>query len=515
MTSATTSRTPEGAAARDDVDVLIIGAGISGIGMASHLRARRPGTSFAILEARDEIGGTWSLFRYPGIRSDSDMPTFGFGFRPWTHRKSIADGHLILDYLRRTAAENDLTRHVRLGHRVTGADFSTQTGRWTVTAQRSGGRGTVRFTARFLFVGTGPYDHDAGFTPEFTGVEDFAGQVVHPQRWPHELDYAGKRVVVIGSGATAVTLIPSMARTAAHVTMLQRSPGYVFSMPAQDAVAQVLRRLLGTRRAHELIRRKNVFVTRGLYKACRRAPKLTRRLLIAGVRRRLPRHFDVDTHFTPHYAPWDQRLCVVPDGDLFRAISAGRASVVTDHVDRFTETGIRLRSGQELAADVVVTATGLTMAVFGKIRLSVDEQRVHVPDTTAYKAMMLSGVPNFVFALGYTNLSWTLKVDLVCEHFCRLLDHMDAHGHTTVEPVLNDPTMDRLPYMDLTSGYVQRGIGMFPRRGTEGPWTVEMAYEKDIERLREEPVDDHALRFTRTAAPAAPTRSASRSEGAS
>ncbi|MFE5595681.1 flavin-containing monooxygenase [Streptomyces sp. NPDC056549] len=514
MTRTPTSRTPAGAAAQDDVDVLIIGAGISGIGMGSHLRAHRPGTSFAILEARDEVGGTWSLFQYPGIRSDSDMPTFGFGFRPWTHQKSIADGHLILDYLRQTVAENDLTGHIRLGHRVIGADFSTATGRWTVTAQQSGGRETVRFTARFLFVGTGPYDHDAGFTPEFPGIADYAGHVVHPQHWPHELDHTGKRVVVIGSGATAVTLIPSMARTAAHVTMLQRSPSYVFSMPAKDAIADALRTLLGHRRAHEVIRRKNVFVTRGLFKACRRAPKLTRKLLIAGVRRQLPRHFDVDTHFTPHYAPWDQRLCVVPNGDLFKAISSGRASVVTDHIERFTETGIRLKSGQELTADVVVTATGLTMAVFGKIRLSIDKQQVHVPDTTAYKAMMLSGVPNFVFALGYTNLSWTLKVDLVCEHFCRLLDHMDTHGYTAVEPVLTDPTMDRLPYMDLTSGYVRRGIGTFPRRGTKGPWTVEMAYEKDIERLREEPVDDDALRFTRSPAPAAPARSRSRSEGA-
>lgn len=478
------------------LDVLIIGAGISGIGAAAQLRARRPGTSFAILEARDSIGGTWSLFQYPGVRSDSDMPTFGYGFKPWTHRKSIADGHLILDYLRQTVHDNGLSDHVRFRHRVTAAEFSTSTGRWTVTVKEPGVRKKTQFTARFLFLGTGMYDHDAGHTPRFEGVNEFAGHVVHPQQWPRDLDYTGKHVVVIGSGATAVTLVPSMADRAGHVTMLQRSPGYIFSLPAEDAVAHALRRLLGHRRAHRIVRRKNVLVTRGLYKACRRAPRLMRRVLIGHVRRRLPRHYDVGTHFTPNYAPWDQRLCVVPDGDLFKAISAGRASVVTDRIDRFTQTGIRLESGQELAADIIVTATGLNMSPFGKVALSVDGRPVAAANTTAYKAMMLSGVPNLVFALGYTNLSWTLKVDLVCEHFCRLLDHMDAHGHSVVEPVLDDPAMERVPYLDLTSNYVRRAIGAFPRAGTSGPWTVEMAYEKDVERLRNGPVDDPVLRFT-------------------
>ncbi|MCT7352811.1 NAD(P)/FAD-dependent oxidoreductase [Streptomyces sp. 15-116A] len=491
MTNTTTSRTPSA-----DVDVLIVGAGISGIGAASHLKTRRPGTTFAILEGRDSIGGTWDLFQYPGIRSDSDMPTFGYGFKPWAHRTSIADGHLILDYLRQTVTEHGLARHIRFGHRVVSAEFSSTTGRWTVTAQQSGSRKKARFTARFLFLGTGMYDHDAGYTPPFTGVEDFAGTVIHPQHWPEDLDHTGKRVIVIGSGATAITLIPSMARTAEHVTMLQRSPSYVFSVPAQDSLAHALRKLLGHKRAHEIVRRKNIMFTRGVYKASRRMPKLMRRLLIANVRRQLPRHFDVATHFTPRYDPWDQRLCVVPDGDLFKAISAGRASVVTDHIDRFTRTGIRLKSGQELTADIIVTATGLTMSPFGKIRLSVDGRETKPSDTMAYKAMMLSGVPNLAFALGYTNLSWTLKVDLVCEHFCRLLDHMDAHGYDTVEPVLDDPSVERVPYMDLTSNYVRRGIGQFPRAGTHGPWTVEMAYEKDIERLREGPVEDPALRFT-------------------
>ncbi|MEU9294390.1 NAD(P)/FAD-dependent oxidoreductase [Streptomyces sp. NPDC048266] len=495
MTNTTTSRTPSGDA-HADVDVLIIGAGISGIGAASHLKARRPGTSFAILEGRDSIGGTWDLFRYPGIRSDSDMPTFGYGFKPWAHRKSIADGHLILDYLRQTVAEYGLARHIRFGHRVVSAEFSSAKGRWTVTAQQPGSRKRAKFTARFLFLGTGMYDHDAGFTPRFTGIEDFGGTVIHPQHWPEDLDHTGKRVIVIGSGATAITLIPSMARTAGHVTMLQRSPSYVFSVPAHDAMAHTLRKVLGHKRAHRIVRRKNIMFTRAVYKASRRMPKLMRGLLIANVRRQLPRHFDVETHFTPRYAPWDQRLCVVPDGDLFKAISAGRASVVTDHIDRFTESGIRLTSGQELPADVIVTATGLTMSPFGKIRLSVDGRETKPSDTMAYKAMMLSGVPNLAFALGYTNLSWTLKVDLVCEHFCRLLDHMDAHGYDTVEPVLDDPAVTRVPYMDLNSNYVLRGIGEFPRAGTSGPWTVEMAYERDVERLREGPVEDGALRFT-------------------
>ncbi|EFF88730.1 flavin-binding family monooxygenase [Streptomyces sp. e14] len=488
--------TPTSGTQSRDVDVLIIGAGISGIGAACHLKARRPGTTFALLEARDSIGGTWDLFRYPGIRSDSDMPTYGFGFRPWTHRKSIADGHIILDYLQQTVTENGLGPYIRLGHRVLGAEFSSAQGRWTVTVQHSRTGEETTFTARFLFLGTGMYDHDSGYTPQFTGVEDFAGQVIHPQQWPEDLDHTGKRVVVIGSGATAVTLIPSMARTADHVTMLQRSPGYIFSVPAADPVTNALNRLLGHRRAQGIVRRKNIMVTRGLYKACRRAPKLMRTLLIANVRRQLPKGFDVGTHFTPHYDPWDQRLCVVPDGDLFKAISAGRASVVTDRIDRFTKRGIRLASGHELAADIVVTATGLVILPFGKIHFSVDGRPVDPPATTAYKAMMLSGMPNLVFALGYTNLSWTLKTDLVCEHFCRLLDHMDAHDYRTVEPVLDDPHMQRVPYLDLKSNYVQRGIRKFPRAGTYGPWTVEMAYEKDVKRLREGPVDNSSLRFT-------------------
>jgi cation diffusion facilitator CzcD-associated flavoprotein CzcO len=478
-----------------EFDVLIIGAGISGIGAAYHLKTRRPGTSFTVLEGRDCIGGTWSLFQYPGVRSDSDMPTFGYGFKPWTHRESIASGRTILEYLQQTVDENRLDAHIRFEHHVIDARFDSSQARWTVTAEQPNGRQTT-FTARFLFLGTGYYDYEAGFTPEFPGRDDFEGRIVHPQQWPTDLDYANRRVVVIGSGATAVTLIPAMATEARHVTMLQRSPSYVFSIPAEDPVANILNRVLGHTRASTLIRRKNIALARGLFKACKRAPRLMRKLLIANVARQLPEHFDVDTHFTPAYDPWDQRLCMVPNGDLFQALSSGRASVVTDRIDRFTRTGILLESGQELTADIIVTATGLNMTPFGKIPLTVDGAPVHLPDTTIFKAMMLSGVPNLVFAVGYTNISWTLKVDLVCEHFCRLLDYMDTHGHTTVEPVLDDPNMQRVPAMDMSSGYVQRAIATFPRGGTSGPWSFAHAYEIDAERLRNGPVADDALTFS-------------------
>ncbi|ORA31493.1 flavin-containing monooxygenase [Mycobacterium aquaticum] len=479
-----------------DFDVLIVGAGISGIGAAYHLKTFRPDTTFAVLEGRDSIGGTWSLHRYPGIRSDSDMPTFGYSFRPWTHRKAIADGHIILDYLQQTVDEFALGEHIRFGTKVSAANFDTTQGIWTVcTTDPVTGESTT-LTSRFLFLGTGYYDYDEPFIPDFACRDDFGGQVVHPQQWPTGLDYTGKRVVVIGSGATAVTLIPAMADKTAHITMLQRSPSYVFSIPASDPVANVLNGILGHKRASRIIRRKNVALGRGLFKACQRWPRLMRTLLIGRVRMQVPKHFDVDTHFTPRYNPWEQRLAMVPNGDLFKTISAGKASVVTDRIDRFTKTGILLESGQELTADIIVTATGLNMAPFGKIQLSVDRRPVSLPDTTAYKAMMLSGVPNFAYAVGYTNIAWTLKVELVCEHFCRLLDYMDAHGHGTVVPVFDDPVMDRVPMMDMTSGYVQRAIAKFPRAGTSGPWTLRHAYEIDVARLRHGPVEDAALRFT-------------------
>jgi cation diffusion facilitator CzcD-associated flavoprotein CzcO len=483
-----------------DLDVLIIGAGISGIGAAYHLTTARPGTRFAILDGRRAIGGTWDLFRYPGIRSDSDMPTFGFGFKPWTHKDSIAAADAILEYLGETVSENRLGQYIRFGHHVLSADFSSSTARWTVIARREGSGETVQLTARFLFCGTGYYDYEAGFTPEFDGVEEFAGEVVHPQHWPEDLDYAGKRVVVIGSGATAVTLLPAMAETAGHVTMLQRSPSYVLSLPAADPIANALIRLIGPRRAYRITRRKNIVIQRGIYKLARRYPKAVRRLLMGDARRRLPDGYDVDTHFNPRYDPWDQRLCIVPGGDLFAAITSGQASVVTDRIERFTTNGILLASGRELEADIVITATGLNLLPLGGIELSVDAVPVNLAETTVYKSMMLSDVPNFAFAIGYTNASWTLKVDLVCEHFCRLLDHMDARGVSTVVPVCNEVTMERRPLLDLSSGYVERAIDRFPKAGTLGPWTAAMAYEADVARLQSGPIEDPALVF-RTAKP--------------
>jgi cation diffusion facilitator CzcD-associated flavoprotein CzcO len=475
-------------------DVLIIGAGISGIGAAHHLTAHRPGTTFAILDGRDRIGGTWSLFRYPGLRSDSDMPTFGFGFRPWTHRKSIAEADVILEYLHGTIADAGLEDHFRFGHQVESARFSSETGTWTVVCRRPDGD-VVELTSRFVFSGTGYYDPAAGYTPAFAGVEDFQGRVVHPQAWPEDLDHAGKRIVVIGSGATAVTLVPALAETAGHVTMLQRSPSYVLSLPSEDPSAKLLNRLLGPERGYRATRRKNIAIQRGIYRLAQRYPKAVRRLLMADVRRRLPKGFDVDTHFNPAYDPWDQRLCMVPDGDFFEAISRGDASIVTDTIDRFTPRGILLTSGRELEADIIVTATGLNLLAFGGIELEVDGEPVDLAQATIFKSMMLSDVPNLVVAFGYTNASWTLKVDLVCEHFCRLLDHMDARGLTTVVPVPADPAMERVPLLDLSTGYVQRGIDHFPKAGTRGPWTVQMAYEDDVARLRDGPVDDPELRF--------------------
>jgi monooxygenase len=478
-----------------DVDVLIIGAGISGIGAAYHLQDERPGTSYAILEAREAIGGTWDLFRYPGIRSDSDLHTFGYAFKPWTDDKAIADGDAIRDYIEETARENGIDRNIRFGHKATRAEWSSETATWTVEVERVDSGETVTMTARWLFGATGYYRYDEGFTPHFEGTDRFAGRIVHPQHWPEDLDYAGKRVVVIGSGATAVTLVPAMARTAAHVTMLQRSPSYVVPLPERDAVANGLRRRLGERRAYDLTRRKNIWRQAAVYKLSRRFPNLVRRVIRNVNAKLLPEGYPVDVHFKPSYDPWDQRLCVVPDGDLYKALHRDTASIVTDRIETFTERGLKLESGQELEADIVVTATGLNLLAFGGLDLVVDGEPVELSEKVAYKAMMLSGVPNFAYAVGYTNASWTLKVDIVCEHFCRLLDHLDAQGADAAVPELPEGEMNTRPLMDLQSGYVQRALDRFPRQGELGPWTVAMSYAKDVKRLRHEPVADDALRL--------------------
>jgi cation diffusion facilitator CzcD-associated flavoprotein CzcO len=478
-------------------DVLIVGAGISGIGAAYHLKRNLPGKTFAILEARDAIGGTWDLFRYPGIRSDSDLHTFGYEFKPWTSENAIAGAHEILAYLEEAVEENELRRHIRFGHKLISADWSSADARWTVTVRR--GEQTAELTCAVLFSAAGYYDYDGGFTPQFEGRDEFEGVVVHPQQWPEDLDYAGKRVVVIGSGATAVTLIPAMSQRAAHVTMLQRSPSYVISQPQRDPIANALRRVLPEKTAYRLTRTLNIWRQRFIYEMSRRHPRVVRALIRAQVKAQLPAGYPVDTHFKPRYNPWDERLCAVPNGDLFKAIRQGQASVVTDRIARFTPGGILLESGVELPADIIVTATGLNLQAFGGAALSLDGRPVALGDAVAYKSMMLSGVPNFAFAIGYTNSSWTLKVDLVCEHLCRILERMDAAGADSVVPVLDDE-IELRPLLDFQAGYVQRSLDLFPKQGTSGPWTVAMSYAADRERLRNGPVEDPALRFSSSAA---------------
>jgi cation diffusion facilitator CzcD-associated flavoprotein CzcO len=468
----------------EHVDVLIVGAGLSGIGTACHLARECPGKSFALLESRDAIGGTWHLFRYPGIRSDSDMFTLGYSFRPWKEAKAIADGPSILNYIRETAHEYRIDEKIRFNHRVVRAEWSTAETRWTVVAERTDTGATVRFTCGFLFTCTGYYRYDEGFTPRFEGTERFRGQVVHPQHWPDDLDYAGKRVVVIGSGATAVTLVPAMAERAAHVTMLQRSPSYIVSLPARDPVADLLRRMLPAKVAHPLARWKNVLITTLFYKLSRRAPQFTKKLILRAVQRRLPRGYDVDTHFAPRYDPWDQRVCLVPDGDLFEAINEGKASILTDRIETFTETGLRLESGAELDANIVVTATGLNLLPLGGISLAVDGHEIDISKTVGYKGMMLGGVPNLAYAVGYTNASWTLKCDLIAQHVCRLLNHMDERGFRVCTPQDPDPSHPRQPFIDLTSGYVMRAIDKFPKQGSTAPWRLYQNYARDVLMLR-------------------------------
>lgn len=485
----------------EHLDVLIVGAGLSGIGTASHLAIRCPGKSFALLESRDAIGGTWDLFRYPGIRSDSDMFTLGYSFRPWKEAKAIADGPSILEYIRETAREHGVDDKIRFNHRVVRAEWSTADAKWSVEAERTDTGETVRFTCGFLFTCTGYYRYDEGFTPQFEGMDRFGGQIVHPQHWPEDLDYDGKRVVVIGSGATAVTLVPAMAERAGHVTMLQRSPTYVVSLPARDPLADFLRRLLPAKVAYPVVRWKNVLVTTLFYKLSRRAPGLVKKLIRRGVERRLPPDYDVDTHFTPAYNPWDQRVCLVPDGDLFEAVSEGRASIVTDRIEAFTAKGLRLESGTELEADVIVTATGLNLLALGGLSIAVDGRQIDISETVGYKGMMLGGVPNLAYAVGYTNASWTLKCDLVAEHVCRILNYMDQRGYRQCTPQEPGPSHPRQPFINLASGYVLRAIDQFPKQGTAAPWRLHQNYARDILMLRRGALEDGAMEFSSAGSP--------------
>ena len=483
----------------EHVDVLIVGAGLSGVGAGHYLQAECPWASYAIFEARDAIGGTWDLFRYPGVRSDSDMFTLGYRFRPWPSDQVIADGGSILRYIRDVAADEGIDRHIRFNHRIVRADWSTADAVWHVTAERSDTGDTVELTAGFVFSCTGYYRYDRGYQPDFAGMDRFRGPIVHPQAWPDDLDYAGKRVVVIGSGATAITLVPSLAATARHVTMLQRSPSYVAALPGRSPLPGLLRRVLPRRRADAAVRWFNALATQGFFRLSRRHPALVKRALRRGVKMQLPRDFDVDTHFTPTYDPWDQRLCVAPDGDLFKAIGRGTASVVTDGIDTFTEQGLLLESGAELEADIVIAATGLQLLFMGGVQLSVDGGEVDVSEKLTYKGMMLEGVPNLALAIGYTNASWTLKCDLTCDYVCRILNHMRAAGMRQCMPVNADAGVRPEPLLGLTSGYIQRSAHLFPKQGSKAPWQVHQSYLRDYRALRMSDVRDDAIVFSNPA----------------
>jgi len=453
----------------DHVDVLIVGAGLSGIGAAYRLQTMCKGKTYTILESRHASGGTWDLFRYPGIRSDSDMYTLSYPFKPWTHGNAIADGEDIRRYIHETAHENKIDQHIRYGHRVTRASWSSDDALWTIDATTDDG--PVVFTASFLYLCSGYYNYDAGFTPDFPGLEDFEGEVVHPQFWTDDVDYVDKEVVVIGSGATAVTLIPSMADRTKHVTMLQRSPTYITSLPQGDPIASGLRKVLPLGLAHRLTRRKNAAIAVGFYVFSQRFPRLARKFLIGRARRALPDDFDVK-HLKPKYNPWDQRLCIVPNGDLWRTIKSGKASIATDHIARFTKTGIDLESGDHLPADLVVTATGLQVVAFGQISVEVDGRKIDSHETYVYKGMMFSGIPNFAWCVGYTNASWTLRADLTSKYVCRFINHMDENGYAFGMPDPAGAEGDSAPLLNLQSGYVQRVAGMLPQQGTTSPWTI-------------------------------------------
>ena len=481
----------------EHVDVLIVGAGISGIAAAYYLQKRCPKKTYTILEGRDAIGGTWDLFRYPGVRSDSDMHTLGYSFRPWREEKAIAGGPSILKYIRETAAEYGIDQKIRFGHRVRCATWSSADATWTVEAETGLDQEIVSFTCNFLYMCSGYYDYAHGYTPDWPGVERFAGRIVHPQQWPDDLDYEGKRVVVIGSGATAVTLVPALAERAAHVTMLQRSPTYIVARPSEDAIANWLRGHLPASVAPGAARWKSVLFGMYFYSLARRKPAETKQAILKMTRAQLGPDYDIETHFSPSYNPWDQRLCLVPDADLFTAIKSGRVSVVTDTIETFTETGIRLRSGEELAADIIVTATGLSMKLMSGARLVVDGKPVDVSKTMSYKGMMYSDIPNFATAMGYTNASWTLKCELTSAYVCRLLNHMARHGYTHCTPRRRDPSITEEPLLTFTSGYVQRALDTLPHQGSRRPWKLYQNYALDLLSLRFGRLEDGTMEFAR------------------
>ncbi len=477
-------------------DVLIVGAGLSGIGAARYLQARCPRVSYAIFEARDAIGGTWDLFRYPGVRSDSDMFTLGYSFRPWKSALAIAGGTAILTYIRDTAAETGIDGHIRFSHRVVRASWSTDEARWHIAALRTDTGEAVEITCGFVFGCTGYYRYDHGYLPDFAGMDRFGGTIVHPQAWPEDLGYAGQRVIVIGSGATAVTLVPALAEAARHVTMVQRSPTYIASFPARDPIAEAVGKILPPRHAGPAMRWFKAVSTQAFFQLSQHRPELVKRMVRRQLARQLPAGYDIDTHFTPRYNPWDQRFCIAPDGDLFKAIRNGSVSVVTDHIDTFTERGLLLKSGAELEGDIIVTATGLELLFIGGIELCVDGEAVDVASKLVYKGMMLEGVPNLAMAVGYTNASWTLKCDLTCNYVCRLINHMQATGMRQCTPVNRDGSVSARPLLGLTSGYVQRAAHRFPKQGSRFPWRVHQSYLRDYRALRLRGVADRVMVFS-------------------
>ena len=486
-----------------EIDVLIVGAGLSGVGAAHHLQERCPDKSYAIIEAREAMGGTWDLFRYPGIRSDSDMYTFGYNFRPWTDGKVFADGPNIRRYVEDTAREGGIDQHIRYGRRMIRADWDSETARWTITARTGETGGSETYVCRFLINCTGYYRYDQGYMPDFPGIEDFKGAVIHPQQWDESYDYAGQKVVIIGSGATAVTLVPAMAKTAASVTMLQRSPTYIAARPARDGFADFLRKVLPGRAAYAITRMRNVLMGMFFYWLSQTHPNVVKRMIRKGLVKELGEDFDIDRHLTPTYNPWDQRFCLAPDGDFFQSLRDGEADIVTDQIDTFTETGIRLKSGEHLEADLVIPATGLQMLLAGGAQFSVDGEAYQPNEAYTYRGMQLSGLPNMALAFGYTNASWTLKVDLTFERVCRLLKHMDKTGADYCVPVPPDD-IEPLPLLGFSSGYIQRALPDLPRQGSKPPWRTYQNYIQDMLAIRYGRLDDGHLRFKSAGAAAQP-----------
>jgi cation diffusion facilitator CzcD-associated flavoprotein CzcO len=487
----------------EHVDVVVVGAGLSGIGAGYHLQTMSPDRSYVILEGRESLGGTWDLFKYPGVRSDSDMHTLGFSFKPWTEAKSIADGPSILKYLKQTVSQFGIDKHIRYGQLVTKAQWSTDDARWTVTSTNKATGTTNTYTCWFLFMCSGYYSYKKGHTPEFTGRERFKGTIVHPQEWPTDLDYAGKRVVVIGSGATAVTIVPSMADKAAHVTMLQRSPTYMVSRPDHDVLANRMRKVLPPKMAYNLTRFKNTWRQQLVYNKTRTDPNKVKQLLLGGIQLELGAEYDIAKHFTPNYNPWDQRLCLVPNGDFFKSMREGKASVVTDHIASFTETGIQLASGEHLDADIIVTATGLELVTLGEMDFFVDGNQVDFAKTWTYKGFAYSDIPNMASTFGYINASWTLRSDLTAEYVCRLLNHMRKKGVVQCTPRLReqDRNMKERPWIDgFSSGYMQRMMHRMPRQGDHEPWINPQNYRRDKKMFKHSPIDDGVMQFSKQSA---------------